>query len=74
MKPLKERFLTFLDISAEIEPGQDTSGWLFALGCPVISKPELRPFLDAIDLYSLVNIFDCRTAGRTSDRDEPAGP
>src|SRR6185312_7865176 len=58
-------FLSCLDISAEIERGTDTSGWTFFVGCPVISRPALRPYLDAIDLYSLVNLFDCRSPGRT---------
>jgi carboxypeptidase family protein len=56
--------LSCLDIPAEIEPGQDPSGWLFFIGCPVISRPTLRPYLEAIDLDSLVNLFDCRTAAR----------
>ena len=57
-------FLSCLDIPAEIERDTNTSGWTFFMGCPVISRPALRPYLDAIDLYSLVNLFDCRTAGR----------
>ncbi|HEX5030742.1 MAG TPA: hypothetical protein VFX78_04700 [Candidatus Eisenbacteria bacterium] len=38
--------------------------WLFLLGCPVISRPELRPYLESIDLSAIVNLFDCETAGR----------
>lgn len=57
-------FLSCLDIPAEIERDTNTSGWTFCMRCPVISRPALRPYLDAIDLYSLVNLFDCRTAGR----------
>jgi hypothetical protein len=38
--------------------------WLFLVGCPVISRPELRPYLDSIDLSAIVNLFDCETSAR----------
>ena len=37
---------------------------LFRIGCPVISRPELRPYLDSIDLSAIVNLFDCETTSR----------
>ncbi|HET9939627.1 MAG TPA: hypothetical protein VFR25_00850 [Candidatus Eisenbacteria bacterium] len=33
--------------------------WLFLIGCPVLSRPELRPYLESIDLSAIVNGFHC---------------
>ena len=58
--------LTFFDdptvgrYDNDVEP----TFWVFLIGCPVISRPELRPYLESIDLSAIVNLFDCETAGR----------
>ena len=47
--------LTYLDIPV-VDGAPD---WVFLMACPVICRPELRPYFDAIDLSALVNLFDC---------------
>jgi hypothetical protein len=57
--------LTFLDRGLpEREEETDPTRWLFFIACPVISRPEVRPYLESIDLSAIVNLFDCVTAGR----------
>lgn len=43
---------------------RDPVFWLSLVGCPVLSRPELRPYLETIDLSALVNLFDCVTPAR----------
>jgi len=45
---------------------QDSSRpvWFFTVGCPVLSRPELRPYLSALGPDMLANLFDCATPGR----------
>jgi hypothetical protein len=38
--------------------------WLSLVACPVLSRPDLRPYLDSIDLSAIVNLFDCVTPAR----------
>ena len=34
---------------------------LFSMGCPVVSQPELRPFVrSSLGTYALVNLIDCK--------------
>ena len=53
-------------VDAPIHDLNDSSGvtCLFALRCPVISAPGLRPYLDALDVDAFANLFDCEPAGR----------
>lgn len=55
--------LTFLDSGVpQREQDTDRTRWLFYITCPVISRPELRPYLESIDLSPIVNLFNCRTS------------
>ena len=56
--------LTYLDVPTDSVPGDGLERWAFLIACPVISRPELRPYLDSIDLSSIVNLFDCVTPAR----------
>jgi len=59
--------LTFIDEPIDRpRMGDDTDPFLllYHLGCPVLSAPELRPYLESIDLSAIVNLFDCVTPAR----------
>jgi hypothetical protein len=58
--------LTYFDEAINGSTLGDTkpSLWLFHVGCPVISRPELRPYIESIDLSAIVNLFDCETSSR----------
>lgn len=57
--------LTYLDRALpEREKETDPARWLYFITCPAISRPELRPYLAAIDLSAIVNLFDCVTPQR----------
>ena len=62
--------LTYRDLPREAQGGPPVEGpvalerRVYLIACPVISRPELRPYLETIDLSILVNRFDCVTAAR----------
>jgi hypothetical protein len=56
--------LLFLDVPLDSPSGDQAVRWAFLIACPVIGRPELRPYLEAIDLSALVNLFDCVTPQR----------
>ena len=58
------RFVTYLDEPTDPNLVEESRGRLFLMSCPVLSRPELRPYLDSIDLSAIVNLFDCETAAR----------
>jgi hypothetical protein len=66
--PTESVILTFFDELIEGPPSSETHAdpilWLYLFGCPVLSRPELRPYLDSINLSAIVNLFDCETASR----------
>src|SRR5262245_2189166 len=58
------RFVTYLDEPTDPNLVEESRGRLFLISCPVLSRPELLPYLDTIDLSAIVNLFDCETAAR----------
>ena len=56
--------LSYFDVPTDRDFEDQATRWAFLISCPVISRPELRPYLESIDLSAIVNLFDCETAGR----------
>lgn len=66
-KPL---LLTYFDEPVQPEPipsdvVNKPKMWLFRIGCPVLSRPELRTYLGVIDLSEIVNGFACDKTKRS---------
>ncbi len=55
-------------LSCEIPPQeevrQDLTGTVFDVRCPLLSTPKLRPYLEAIGIDPLANLFQCSPATR----------
>jgi hypothetical protein len=56
--------LMYLDVPTDTALADRSLRWAFLIACPVIGQPELRPYLQSIDLSAIVNLFDCVTPAR----------